>query len=127
MSLLMADFMQSITSNNNERTLDSIAVKAKQPIEFPLPVRHHLKLAWHKKQQETAKLLIQENDWDCIDYEVSFPNGSYNFETTAKFLKVKSKAKIIVKEIIEQDKFLALMKSLKYINPKTEKSMRSKL
>lgn len=127
MSLLMADFMQPIISNNSEKTLDSIDVKAKQPIEFPLPVRHHLKLAWHKKQQETAKLLIQENDWDCIDYEVSFPNGSYDIETTGRFLKFKSKAKITVKEIIEQEKFLALMKSLKYISPKTEKSMRSKL
>lgn len=127
MSLLMADFMQPMISKNNESTLDPIDVKAKQLVDFPLPVRHHLKLAWHKKQQEAAKLLIQENQWNCIDYEVSFPNGSYNFETTAKYLKVKSKERITVKEIIEKEKFLALMKSLKYIKPKTEKSMRSKL
>lgn len=127
MSLLMAHFIQPIISDNNEITLDSIEVKAKQPIGFPLPIRHHLKLAWYKKQEEAAKLLIQENEWDCIDYEVSFPNGSYNFETTAKYLKVKSKEKITIKEIIEKEKFLALMKSLKYIKPKTEKSMRSKL
>lgn len=127
MSLLMADFMQPVISESNEIALGSIDVKAKQYVDFPLPVRHHLKLAWHKKQQEAAKLLIQENDWDCIDCEVSFPNGSYNFETTARFLKVKSKAKIIVKEIIDQENFLNLIKSLKYINPTTEKSMRSKL
>lgn len=96
-------------------------------IDFPMPIRHLLMDKWNKPQQDAAKVLIKEQNWDCIDYEVVFPQGSYEFDTTKTYLKIKSKSEIKVKEIVDQNKFLHLMSQLNYIDAATEKSMRGKL
>lgn len=96
-------------------------------IDFPMPVRYLLMDKWNKPQQDTAKVLIKEQEWGCIDYEVVFPQGSYEFDTTKAYLKIRSKSEIKVKEIVDQNKFLHLMSQLNYIDAATEKSMRGKL
>ncbi|WP_438012803.1 hypothetical protein [Psychrobacter raelei] len=96
-------------------------------IDFPMPIRYLLIDKWNKPQQEAAKVLIKEQKWDCIDYEVVFPQGSYEFDTTKTYLKIKSKSEIKVREIVDQSKFLHLMSQLNYIDAATEKSMRGKL
>ena len=96
-------------------------------IDFPMPIRHLLMNKWNKPQQDAAKVLIKAQKWDCIDYEVIFPQGNYEFDSTKTYLKIRSKSEIKVKEIVDQNKFLNLMSQLNYIDATTEKSMRGNL
>lgn len=115
-SLLLTDLCSS------QRDINPLALPY-----FPMPVRYYLKQSWNKKSRDAAKVLIIDNKWTCLDYEISLPNGQYDIKATDRFLKFKAKQPIKVEEVIDQDEFLALMTGLNYIDSKVERLMRSAL
>ncbi|MGP5217200.1 hypothetical protein ACTXKI_11975 [Psychrobacter celer] len=115
-SLLLAQLCAS-QLNNRQSVLANV----------PLPVRYYLKQSWNKKSRDAAKVLITDNNWTCLDYEISLPHGQYDINTTAKFVKFKSNHPIRVEEMIDQNEFLTLMTGLNYIDSKVEQLMRSAL
>ena len=116
----------STDPDNLNNNLETVSINF-DDIDFPMPIRYLLMGKWNKPQQDAAKVLIKEQKWDCIDYEVIFPQGNYEFDTTKTYLKIRSKSEINVKEIVDQDKFLYLLNQLNYIDTATEISMRGKL